>query len=764
MPVDRDIKYKAVVEALTAWWDDMSGRGQFEECDFPTSTIIRLANGAVRDKLKDTEVVATKLTQRLAPLADEILAVVNQALSGHHGGSSGTGEAQAPPSSTDGTSLEAKASQPPVESLGSQGPISSQTTAPAASSDRVDNPCDVGLNGANSPRNSRSDEKSFTSYASASEGVDEEVEPVQLSYLPDGTNRVAWPRPPLDGQVHIFRLVGADGNAKPSVPERGVVLSTTTDNQAIDSRPYSTVRRYYAVFRNSGQSEEQARDAKPVVVARGLGLGRLDGFRVTEAYGVIRGTWTAPPGTKKIHVHWALSSDYAERSIGEEVPGGPFSADGFVHHRPPEGQTVVYTAEIEYQEDGQTLKSYSAHDEISVPIRRAWHIQDLKVDVESDGQGETKLDMSWTQPNPPHQSRIYVFEKLPQEAYVGAQIPVEQLEKYGFSDEYWWRGLPVEVTADGQCHLRGVPWPDSTELVYVVPLAVGGEKACVGQWVSQARKLGEIRQPVIRDRVNHQIVSFEWPTGADAIEARFTSLHASPPEDSRPPEDHIGRHEYEQAGGFSIAPERFASQADWSIHLSPVRYQPHEIGPPTSLPYQVPSRIKYWIEWQHFRTTKAGRKRPWPLKAIPPETELVRSLLHIKAMQLREEHQKSLRFVLVVKPTRRPLWPDDTDRDGGKQIPAGTVRRLEGQQECTYEEPPDILIRPLELTPGKEALFWLDLLMGDPGSKKGPHTGWHTRLFVDTQEKPELPRLVVLEGPFPDREKVPPPPTKPSEG
>ncbi|MDR1635661.1 MAG: hypothetical protein LBS27_12270 [Bifidobacteriaceae bacterium] len=792
MTADKNTTLRAVIDALKAWQESALAEGDGRAGDLSQSLMMRLANGAWRGKLVDSEVVAAQTPDRLKPLAPTILAAIEQAVAALAAADGGPAAA-APKSSAatggkppagrpatapgraggqTGSAADASAGETSAGKVGAKAGTAG-TAAAAESADGGRTASSTGeTEGEPEAQTAPSEEEVVAEYSddlpldlvfakfdTADEAPD--LAKAEVDGLADG-KRISWPPAPADGRVHLFRLVVSDGDARAWVPEVGELLAVTKRSEVDDTRPYTRVRRYYTVFRNSGDTLDEARAAKAVKVAEGLGLGDIEELELVAQDRTVKGFWKVPPGTERVRVHRTLARN-AANGLGPELFGSPFSGPGFMDADPPLGETVVYSALVLHDEGGQSLGSAVKREEIAIPAPK-WVIEDFEARaIESPeapgggaGPAPVTLSMSWTEPPPAYKSRIYLVHEFPTGIAAGDEMPVESLAANGLPDLRLVMGSAGEHSAGGKHYIQGYPWPSNIEKVYLVPVVVSRERAWVGAPAVPPGPLQAIRDAVVRERVNRQVISFEWPRAADRVEARLDvpgqdpSGHGAPGGDGMP-YAYIERQDYKEAGGFALDLDVFGDRGEGLIYLTPVRERPVDRAEPTPVAYRALSHIDYFIDWPRPQEVEPARPATLLRKATPAKTRLwpPRPILHIKPVRLRQDHAQ-VGFVVVAKPGRVPLFPKDTMIDGGTQVQVSPVVLNQGNWERRGPQAV-VYIQPSQLG---TASFELNLDMGRPGGVPGMHSGWYLRLFVSSDNKEEL-RSVVLRPPAGDV-RVPP--------
>ena len=71
----------------------------------------------------------------------------------------------------------------------------------------------------------------------------------------------------------------------------------------------------------------------------------------------------------------------------------------------------------------------------------------------------------------------------------------------------------------GEEMIKELSWPAGWSQVYCVPVNVVGEKSMVGE-PKQIRRVESIKDFDLIQRVDSQLITFDWPSGAQMVEVR----------------------------------------------------------------------------------------------------------------------------------------------------------------------------------------------------------------------------------------------------
>jgi hypothetical protein len=248
---------------------------------------------------------------------------------------------------------------------------------------------------------------------------------------------------------------------------------------------------------------------------------------------------------------------------------------------------------------------------------------------------------------------------------------------------------------DGSALMSSVPWPSGWTRAYFTPVTLLNGLAHVGTTILKSRN-EKVRAPKILERVDTQILTFEWPDGADSVLV-YKGRTGQDPEvalNGEPLE--ISKSGYAQRGGLHF-PHPLPDEG-CDLHLVPITFEAgtRVSGGTTSVNY------------------------PWILKLSYNATFKRNLLGKITGVSVSIRSEKSVAsappFVLVYHPDRLPL----TGRDG---IALSMVRDIDGAPAPVRRFVPDA-ISPADSGPAwkTEAESW--------AKEVSPSTGF-VRLFVD---------------------------------
>lgn len=284
-------------------------------------------------------------------------------------------------------------------------------------------------------------------------------------------------------------------------------------------------------------------------------------------------------------------------------------------------------------------------------------------------------------------------------------------------------GLPAaavldnrRATTDGRTEMPGVSWPAGWTKVYLTPVTTGGGLSRIGTTVV-ATRTDPPQDPRLVERTDHQLLTFEWPQGAAAVEVyqgvrREVSDHVTGGE----PVATVTEEDYRGQGGLQFAPP--LEPLGCSLHLVAVSWSRNKAvrSEPVAVDYPGLLRIRYQLVPKRGRGQTGRRGTPAVTVQVWADSDVVPPPL-----------------ALVHHPTRMPLAVDDPG-----SVALGVVEEGSGHTGWRIQAP--------RLGPATGTEWSADL----------PSTGGWLRLFVDLYpaaweliDSGELTPVAVLDPPAP---------------
>ncbi|MDP9905647.1 hypothetical protein [Arthrobacter bambusae] len=538
-------------------------------------------------------------------------------------------------------------------------------------------------------------------------------EPVQISFRTDETGRtLSWAEPSDSHAFKIYRLVSGDGS-RPYNPDNADLVAVTRGLQASDERPFTHAVRYYQVWLNEGSTETLALASQPVLYAQGNCVGELSNVEVREDEGRVIGKWTALPGTQRVQIF----------RIPQERPANPASdpayriltgmdnLGGFVDAEAERGGAFIYKICAEGVVDNMTVLSAPASVPLQVSAVLA-PVRDLRVDT-TDSNGTVQFDLSWTSP-PGGEVVIYRTQAAPVAGLDLKPLPEGSIRD-GISGPEARLSYQVRLE-DTMNVMKGIALPKGWTRAYFTPVTVLGNLVHVGTTVVKSVAL-QVKNPKVLERVNSQILTFEWPEGAGAVMV-YQGPSGHDPElalSGQPVE--VSEPVYRQRGGLHFETQLPAIGCD--LHLVPVTFEAGKrvSGEPTTVNYPWIMRMKYEL--------------------IAKKSMFIKTAGVSVVVTALERPGSPLSFVLVFNPDRLPL----TISDGR---PMNMIRDADGAPRSSRIFTPEIG------TPNEPATAWRTT-GEDWAADVGTQSGF-LRLFASLP--PEGLRRVALMDPPMDSLRV----------
>ncbi len=467
-------------------------------------------------------------------------------------------------------------------------------------------------------------------------------EPATVGIHFDDDGRMSWSPLRSPDPVVVYRLVSADEDHPPA-PEYGTLVSVGETASAVDERPYLRGVRYYGVWVNTGADAAAAYAAQPRLWARDAAVAPVRGCSIIEMDGQVIGNWHAAADTARVEVlrHPPGQREYrpALRLDNPVDPTDP-QLGGFVDRTAVPGESYGYSIYAVALVDGKPLFSAPVRKEIVIPAVPD-PVTDLSADQHS-ADGKSFLDVTWTQP-PVGSVVIFLTSEEPDPA-LSKQGPIEidRLSTTPLKPEF---RIAHPPTFDGsRRRLLHVPWRREWFRAYVTPVTIAGGLAHVGP-SRVFKRMDIIRDAELRERVDSQMVVFDWPDGAAQVAAFVTPPGEGLDLSRRPsPVGQLSFDDYERQGGLLLN----LRGAACDVHLMPTAYHAGRVsyGRPETIRYPGLARVHYAV-----RRETATRKR------FGRETVLVGPLQVIATAD--RDLPQGVEFAFVCRRDRMPLYAND---------------------------------------------------------------------------------------------------------
>lgn len=420
----------------------------------------------------------------------------------------------------------------------------------------------------------------------------QQSEPSVLRVLPnsDGIVQMEWAHQDAGAPVKIYRVISHDEHP-PYNPDQAELVCITREPSATDERSFTSSVRYLQVWLNEGESLPEALGSQPILLASQSTVAPVSNLEIREDEGRVIGQWASFPNTQKVQI-FRIPIEKAAYAAGDakyRIALDSANLNGFVDSAPIRGANYLYQVQAEAQVENGT--------KLSVPISRPVRVSavlspvtDLRITLHQE-QGDQLFDLLWS---PPPGGRVVVYrtERPPTPGLERTALSEDALElnELKVADRL---AHPIEESGDFS-GMASIPWPSEWNRAYFTPVTLLEDKAFVGTTISKAR-IVNVRNPRILERASNQILTFEWPEGANSVmvyqgptgQDAESALSGQPQEVS-----HSG---YQQYGGMlfrQVLPDRGCD-----VHLVPVTFEAgnRTSGSPTTVSYPGLLSLMYRI-------------------------------------------------------------------------------------------------------------------------------------------------------------------------
>lgn len=500
-----------------------------------------------------------------------------------------------------------------------------------------------------------------------------------------GRTRLRWPGT-SDGasEVVVYRVVESPDGWVRVAPEDGSLVGVTTQTEV--STEHLGARgavSYLTVWANLGSDEQSARGAQGRVVAQGEILWPVSDLelRVTPADTVV-GTVTAAPGTKLRVVRFEPGERIT--SNPSHVPSDLSVADSaFTDRRPPRATDLTYAVYSEVVLPNGQPRTSESYASATVRVDAAPQPVQLHVSGNQDTPGT--WDLAWV---PPDFGEVEVYltdEPVPPGLGDGV-LSREALERNGLTSA---NQLPNFTVTEGErvvlkeCHVD----QDWVRCYFTAVHVVGDRQLRVGPSVSQVRPAPP-RHVQLSERVDSQILTFDWPRGVSMVEVHSGSRKQTA-FDETSARDIIATIDspdtYLRLGGLLLTN---LPAIGCTLHLVGVIYDGGRAirSAPATVDYPGLVRLRY-----HVRPARADGAPVTPTAPADRLQVLLRS----------DADLPQVHVALVANDRRLPLFPGD-----GAHLGAELVSLAAGKAATVFE-------LPLGTSPAFVRLFVIDKAQAD---------------------------------------------------
>jgi hypothetical protein len=471
--------------------------------------------------------------------------------------------------------------------------------------------------------------------------------PSGISFVTTDDERIemTWSDVGPCSEVVLYRVKASDEYAPVVSADLGDLIAVTTQRSAADARGFGAPVRHIAVWANRGDTEVQAREAQPTLVASDgcvLPVRRCE-VKV-EDDGAVIGRWQPLTGVVRVDVLRLRSRVAKQTALYDpnfRLRPDQVNLGGFTDRDADPGEDFEYRVYVVARVGGDS-------EEMSQPVKRPVRVPvvvhpvtDLRVMASPDRKNT--FDLSWTMP-PAGDVEIYRTEQRPAAGLGDEALTRGAIERALLTqDDKLFNQLEPR---DGEALMRDVTWPADWVKIYFTPVTVIDEQQIR---VGQSRIRMRPRPPTavrLVERVDSQFLTFAWPSGMTSVRI-FTSprdveLVSAETEQSIM---ELSEDDYRKYGGAHLR-ERLSGEG-CAVHLVGLSYSEGraELSAPVSVQYAGLARLTYWIE----RPT-AGRGHRFSRKG---PALLPRLMARCDAQLLR------IPLALVHNPSRLPLFLKD---------------------------------------------------------------------------------------------------------
>lgn len=488
-----------------------------------------------RDKLRFTGDIAAILPADMRRFADDLARVVAEAngdaRTAPAGSTNGTWSSRAggrpdpgaePAGRLSGDTLDTSPHIPAAAAASTAAPPAAPAPAPAPAAD--DGVAFVPYDHAEPPR--------APVGIGVSVGTDDDVE-------------LRWE--PAPGTWVIYRVVASDRLMPftPDFAEDGndddlFVVHQGQETAATDTRPFTAAVRHVTVWAHSGADRTAALATPPVLHAEASFVVPVVDAEVVEDEGRVVGRWVALPGTDNVGVE-RVRMDRGRHDAGTARQTVTAHADGFVDVDAEPGATYRYQIRAEVRGAGGAAERSQAR----VAVITITAALDPVTDLTRHDTGGGLFDLSWTAPRlgtvevyrtpePPVGGRR--GELLSESALDGAGLPPRSR-----------LGNARTPRPDGRWGMTGVAWPAGSSRLYLTPVTAHRGQHRIGTTITDIRTAAP-GAPRIVERVDHQVLTVEWPPGAAAVH-----VHQGDPAAGGPLIAESTSEDYRGLGGIRLA-------------------------------------------------------------------------------------------------------------------------------------------------------------------------------------------------------------------
>lgn len=349
--------------------------------------------------------------------------------------------------------------------------------------------------------------------------------------------RLWWPELEHSPDEVVFYRVVADDSEMVASPDAGDTLVYTKGTAYRDHAPGEAGLRHYAVWAYKGRDLRELINSQPVFMGDTGVVFPPVNVQVSTIKGAIQVSWDLLPGHSSAMVYACRDSEKEKLSprFEQDVDSSGRKATIPVQEA---GQTVVISLLGQAEFHGATEQS---QDEVAVQrsVKLASELEKLELSrcERRSEYGQDSIEVDWYSPKT-GEVKIYLTPNAPQADLRTSAVPKTYVESALSSAISETRG----VSEPGSFQTTTVPWPPDWYEVYITPVNFNDADA----WVGESKVLQRVQsieddQFRLIERVDSQLITFDWPKGATAVEYSTNREH-----------DQIREEDYDLQGGIRL--------------------------------------------------------------------------------------------------------------------------------------------------------------------------------------------------------------------
>ncbi|WP_018023269.1 hypothetical protein [Corynebacterium ulceribovis] len=542
---------------------------------------------------------------------------------------------------------------------------------------------------------------------------------VHVRELEDGDIvQVTWDpiEAPADHFV-VYRVIVADRELN-HTPDEGDLALVTGGRGYEEPVPEGIAFRHYQVWASTGTDPQNCVDSQPVFVGEEIYIAPLHDVSIDESQGVVEGTWTSLPGHTSVRVFASPVSEPHEPTYPDHQLRTRVTPHNFEHRPLIRGVVMRYALQpvVMFRDTQRVGPTTNYELLISATLEKV----DFDICERRFDDDKEQIYLHWYTP-PAGYVRIYLSQTSPStELNYEDEISVDAVERDPalYLDPSAAVGrratamkFDMEPGTHGSDGEKSIIWPNEWTEVHITPVTIVKDKAAVGK-TQVLQRVDSITNLELQERADSQLVTFEWPRGADYVRVETASLGETDAA-NRVRFTEVDESTYAETGGVRMK----LQQNGEMVILTPLSRHGGDdtVAKETVANYPGLRRFHYAID-----AAQEG--------------------LYLSIWCDGAEVLNPPRFQLVQNPVRFPLSAQDTHEPGAG--PLSTARR----DENGNHEQPGIIITPARLPNNRveaQKTPWL-IAASEITRLSGPT---YLRLFLldDDYEESSGPRRILTD-------------------